>query len=76
MLKTKKWSYWEQKSYINEIDLIVIGAGIVGYSTALFYKKRHPKSKILILERGILPSGASTKNAGIHLLRKSNRDLR
>lgn len=58
------WSYWEQKNYLFEIDFSIIGAGIVGYSTALSLKKRHPSAKILILERGILPSGASSKNAG------------
>lgn len=64
MLKLKDWSYWEKELYINNLNFIVIGAGIVGYSTALQLKKKHPNSKILILERGILPTGASTKNAG------------
>ena len=64
MLNTKKWSYWEQKSFLKDIDLVVIGAGIVGYSTALSYKSTNPDAKIIVLERGILPSGASSKNAG------------
>ena len=64
MLNTKKWSYWEQKSFLKDIDLIVIGAGIVGYSTAVSYKSTNPDAKIIVLERGILPSGASSKNAG------------
>src|SRR5690606_18657900 len=33
-------------------------------STAINFKKKHPKAKVLVLEKGILPTGASTKNAG------------
>lgn len=64
MLNSAKYSYWERKYFFENIDLIVVGAGIVGYSTALHYQGAHPSAKILILERGLLPSGASSKNAG------------
>lgn len=64
MLQSENWSYWERKEFKKDIDFIVIGAGIVGYSTALELRKLHPKSRIIILERGSLPNGASTKNAG------------
>jgi glycine/D-amino acid oxidase-like deaminating enzyme len=57
-------SYWELKHYFKNIDLIIIGSGIVGLNTAFYFKKNNPKAKILVLEKGILPSGASTKNAG------------
>lgn len=56
-------SYWEKKHFIN-YDLIVIGGGIVGLSTAIQFKIRVPEAKVLVLERGILPSGASSRNAG------------
>ena len=56
-------SFWEKKSFIN-YDLIVIGGGLTGMFCALSYIKKKPKSKVLILERGIFPNGASTKNAG------------
>ncbi|MFN3801947.1 NAD(P)/FAD-dependent oxidoreductase [Belliella pelovolcani] len=56
-------SYWE-KTHFLKYDLIVIGAGIVGMSTAIQYKLKFPQSSIAILERGVFPSGASTKNAG------------
>ena len=59
-----KLSYWEKKSWFTHIDFCIIGSGIVGLSCALQLKKMHPKSKILVLEKGILPQGASTKNAG------------
>lgn len=57
-------SYWEEKHYFEDNDLVVIGAGIVGLSTAIAAKSVRPDLKILVLERSSLPSGASTKNAG------------
>ena len=57
-------SYWEKQTYFNNIDLIVIGSGIVGLNAAINYKNKFPKAKVLVIERGILPNGASTKNAG------------
>lgn len=56
-------SYWEKKHFTS-YDLIVVGAGIVGLSTAIQYKQQFPGRKVLVLERGIFPSGASTRNAG------------
>lgn len=58
------FSYWEKTTYFENTDFIVIGSGIVGLFTSLELRKRFPKAKILVLERGILPNGASTKNAG------------
>lgn len=57
------WSYWEWKNF-RKFDLVVVGAGIVGLSTAIQYKEKYPQRKVLVLERGLLPTGASTKNAG------------
>lgn len=57
-------SYWELKNWFTDIDYTVVGSGIVGLHAALQLRKRFPKSKILILEKGVLPQGASTKNAG------------
>ncbi len=57
-------SYWEHQSWISNIDYTIVGSGIVGLNTALHLKNRFPDSRILILERGFLPNGASTKNAG------------
>ncbi len=56
-------SYWEQQSLIN-YDHIVIGSGIVGLSTAIELKERYPGASVLVLERGLLPTGASSRNAG------------
>ncbi len=58
------FSFWEYKTWLANIDFAVIGSGIVGLNCALSLRKKHPKSKIVVFERGMLPSGASTKNAG------------
>ncbi len=57
-------SFWERQSLIGSPELVVLGSGIVGLNAALTYLERFPKGKVLVLERGPLPSGASTKNAG------------
>lgn len=64
MLSIENLSYWEKDVYFRSVDFVVIGAGIVGLNTALRLRELHPKGKILVLERGYLPAGASTKNAG------------
>ena len=58
-------SYWEQESIFNNVDVVVIGSGIVGLNAALNLKIKNTKLKIVILERGVLPYGASTRNAGV-----------
>lgn len=57
-------SYWEYKTWLSQVDFTVIGSGLVGLNCALRLKEQYPQSKILVLERGSLPQGASTKNAG------------
>ena len=57
-------SYWEIKSWLSNVDYTIVGSGIVGLNCALKLKDKYPKSKILVLEKGSLPQGASTKNAG------------
>lgn len=58
------FSYWERTAFIDNADVIIIGSGIVGLSAALNLKRTQPQLKVTVLERGFLPSGASTKNAG------------
>ena len=57
-------SYWELKNWFTDVDYTIVGSGIVGLHAALRLRERFPTSKILILEKGVLPQGASTKNAG------------
>jgi glycine/D-amino acid oxidase-like deaminating enzyme len=57
-------SYWELQSWFSNVDYTIVGSGIVGLHAALRLRERFPESKILVLEKGMLPQGASTKNAG------------
>jgi gamma-glutamylputrescine oxidase len=57
-------SFWEQESFYKNIDYAIIGSGIVGLSSAIELRNKYPNAKIVVLEKGFLPSGASTKNAG------------
>ena len=56
-------SFWELNSLVN-YQYIIVGAGITGLSTACAIKEKNPKASVLVIEKGILPTGASTKNAG------------
>ena len=57
-------SYWELKNWFANVDFTIVGSGIVGLHAALRLRENFPSSKILVLEKGMLPQGASTKNAG------------
>ena len=57
-------SYWELKNWFTNVDFTIVGSGIVGLHCALALREKFPASKILVLEKGMLPQGASTKNAG------------
>ena len=56
-------SFWESNSLM-KYDYIIVGGGIVGLSTAAELVEKDSSLKVLVLERGLFPSGASTKNAG------------
>ncbi len=57
-------SFWERVLYEQKYDLIVVGAGLTGQSTALFFKYKYPDARVLVADRGFYPIGASTRNAG------------
>lgn len=56
--------YWESEFILSPVDLTVVGAGIVGMSTALFYQRKNPTHRVRILERSPLGLGGTTRNAG------------
>ena len=62
--KITNFSFWEKQLIFENVDLVVVGSGIVGLSAAISYKQLFKKAKVVVLEKGILPQGASTKNAG------------
>lgn len=57
-------SIWERTSFHATPDLAVVGGGLVGLFTALHHQRRHPGHRVLVLETGAFPAGASVKNAG------------
>ena len=57
-------SYWEQNSFIGRPDLLVIGSGIVGLTSALEFRRRFPQAIITVVERSPVAAGGSTRNAG------------
>jgi gamma-glutamylputrescine oxidase len=57
-------SVWEKESFYAPKDIIIAGSGLVGLWSAYYLKKKHPKLSVAIVDRGIIPTGASTRNAG------------
>ncbi len=57
-------SYWEHKSYLDEIDFMVVGSGIVGMTAALELKALEPDSHIVVIDKSSIGAGASSRNAG------------
>lgn len=56
-------SFWEHDAW-SEVDVVVIGGGLIGIQTALNILSTEPRSRVMVLERGLVPMGASTRNAG------------
>ena len=57
-------SFWEKQTWFTNVDYCIVGGGLVGLSTAIHLRNENPRAKIVVVERGFLPTGASTKNAG------------
>ncbi len=64
MTKNLQISFWEHDTWLRDIDVAIIGSGIVGLNAALNLKTNNPALRVIILERGSYPYGASTRNAG------------
>ena len=62
------FSYWEKREIKSPSELLIVGSGIVGLCSALSYRELYPRARIRIVERGLFPNGASTKNAGFACL--------
>ena len=63
-LLEQKLSWWEYQYLLKDVDFTILGAGIVGLSTAIELKQLAPDLKVLIIDKKTYPIGASTKNAG------------
>jgi gamma-glutamylputrescine oxidase len=57
-------SIWEKESFYAPQDVIIVGSGFVVLWCAFYLKKKDPDLKIAIVDRGLIPTGASTRNAG------------
>ncbi|MFL5809244.1 MAG: FAD-dependent oxidoreductase, partial [Flavisolibacter sp.] len=57
-------SIWEKETFYAPQDVVIAGSGFVGLWSAFFLKKKKPKLKITVVDRGLIPTGASTRNAG------------
>lgn len=57
-------SIWEKETFFAPQDVIIVGSGFVGLWSAFYLKRKHPKLKVSVLDRGVIPTGASTRNAG------------
>ena len=56
-------SWWDLDS-TTVYDVIVVGAGIIGTQTAIELVTERPELRVLLVDRGLRPTGASTRNAG------------
>ena len=57
-------SIWEQESFFAKRDIIIVGGGLTGLWCAYELLIKNPSLQLLIFDRGIIPAGASTRNAG------------
>jgi glycine/D-amino acid oxidase-like deaminating enzyme len=57
-------SIWEKETFYGPKDIIIVGSGLAGLWSAFYLKRLQPEARILIVEKGITPCGASTRNAG------------
>lgn len=57
-------SIWEKEAFFAPQDVVIVGGGFAGLWSAFFLKKNHPKLQVTVLDRGRIPAGASTRNAG------------
>jgi len=42
-------SYWEQTTFFNDVDIVIIGSGIVGLNAALHLKEKQKNLTIVVL---------------------------
>lgn len=57
-------SIWEKEILYAPVDILIVGSGLMGLWTAYEIKKRRPGLSVQIIDRGNIPTGASTRNAG------------
>ena len=67
-------SIWQQRDFRapttgqnnggGHAEVVIVGAGMVGVFTAVHHKRANPRHRVVVLERGLIPDGATVRNAG------------
>lgn len=57
-------SVWEKESFYAASDVLIVGGGLLGLWTARELKIKRPSLKVTLIDAGVVPMGASTRNAG------------
>ncbi len=57
-------SVWEKESFYASSDVLIVGGGLLGLWTARELKIKRPTLKVTLIDAGVVPMGASTRNAG------------
>ncbi len=56
-------SFWE-KSYFENTDWLIVGAGLVGLQCATEIKNTYPNKRVVVIDQQVMGNAASLKNAG------------
>lgn len=59
-----EFSFWEDQTWLQHRDALVIGGGIVGLSAACRLAELRPDWRIAVMERSAFGDGGTTRNAG------------
>jgi len=66
-------SFWEKDTYLSNIDVAVVGGGIVGLNAAIHLKKKHKKLFIIAhAERQLSCDGPSCGLRNIGLISRTS----
>ena len=57
-------SFWEKGTWPTNFDVVIIGAGFTGLYTALYIKQCLSHLNVMVMDRGGMTLGASSRNAG------------
>ncbi|RZS34223.1 glycine/D-amino acid oxidase-like deaminating enzyme [Herbihabitans rhizosphaerae] len=61
---------------VDQFDLVVVGAGIVGTMTAFLATDRRPDARVLLVDQGLVGNGASAFSAGFDVPLVGSEDHR